>query len=106
MIEDKQEEELLQWMNQTSTGGIIFCYTPLCGTCKLATKMLQVIQPSFSQIPFFSCNVNGASKLVETYQVSSVPCLLFIQPTGRLKEKIYAFHSIPFLYEKLLQWTE
>jgi thiol-disulfide isomerase/thioredoxin len=47
-------------------------------------------------------NLNFYPELAEKFQIESVPCLLFIKD-GEMVEMIYAFNSVPFLYEKIKQ---
>jgi thioredoxin 1 len=45
-------------------------------------------------------NLNYVQEIAVLYEVESVPCLI-ITDNGTVKEKIYAFQSVPFLYETL-----
>jgi thioredoxin 1 len=89
-------EELLQGKYT----GFIYLYTPLCGTCQTASKILTVLEELIKDLPFIKSNLNYAPNLALSYSMESVPCLLVIKE-GTVLEKIYAFHSVPYLYEKL-----
>ncbi|MFQ3544787.1 thioredoxin family protein [Halobacillus rhizosphaerae] len=78
---------------------LTFIHSPFCGTCHLARKMLTTIELSYNKEVFYELNASLHPALMQDYQVESVPCLLVTQH-GKLKEKVYAFHSVPFMYEK------
>lgn len=77
-----------------------YLYTPMCGTCQLASKMLEVVTAAMPELPIGKANLNYVQEIAALYEVESVPCLL-ITEDGKLKEKVYAFHSVPYIYEKL-----
>ncbi|MCR8842812.1 thioredoxin family protein [Paenibacillus sp. SC116] len=94
---------------------LLYMYSPLCGTCHVASRMLDVVEHLLPELRFERLNVNEAPDLAQEYQVESVPCLI-IWRTIEVKQnqqdlilhnafvypqKIYAFHSIPYLYERL-----
>ncbi|MFC4411393.1 thioredoxin family protein [Chungangia koreensis] len=77
-----------------------YLYTPLCGTCQVAGKMMDVVAELVKDVPIGKANLNYLEDLAIDYEIESVPCLV-ITENGELKEKIYAFQSVPHLYEKL-----
>lgn len=96
-----QEWSIEEWENTIKSGQLcaFYLYTPMCGTCMVASKMMEVIQQTFPQIPMGKINLNYAEELAYEYQVESVPCLL-IAEDGEVHDKIYAFHSVSYLFEK------
>ena len=86
--------------NQTTKNKAIYMYTPLCGTCQLAGKMLDIAKEVLPAIQLEKVNLNYAKEMAEEYQVESVPCLILVKDS-QVEEKIYAFHSVPFLVERL-----
>lgn len=76
----------------------IYFYTPLCGTCQLANKMLEIIGKTIPELPIYKCNLNYATSIAQHYQIESVPCLSIWQ-NGIILEKIYAFHSVSQLFD-------
>ncbi|WP_251550026.1 thioredoxin family protein [Neobacillus muris] len=82
-----------------SATGVVYFYTPMCGTCQLAGKMLRVIE-ELVDIEMGKMNLNYYPDLAEQFKIESVPCLLFVN-NGELIETLYAFHSIPYLLEKI-----
>lgn len=77
-----------------------YLYTPMCGTCAVASKMMEVIEKLLPEVPIGKANINFIEELAFDYQIESVPCLL-ISNNGEIVEKVYAFQSVPYLYEKL-----
>ena len=77
-----------------------YLYTPMCGTCQVASKMLAVVEELAKDIPMGQANLNFEHAFAYDYQIESVPCLL-ISEQGKIRDKIYAFHSVPYLNEKL-----
>jgi thioredoxin-like negative regulator of GroEL len=45
-------------------------------------------------------NLNFYPEMAKQFEVESVPCLLLIKD-GDVIDQIYAFQSVPFLYEKV-----
>jgi thioredoxin-like negative regulator of GroEL len=78
----------------------LFVYTPMCGTCKLADRMLVVTHEALPTAPLFKINLNTATTIAEKWQISSVPALLIFND-GELLETHYAMQSVGFLYEVL-----
>lgn len=80
--------------------GAFYLYTPLCGTCQMASKMLEVITELLPDLNLGKADVNYIPKLAETFFIESVPCLIIFSD-HKIKDKIYAFQNVPYLYEKL-----
>ncbi|MFC3210360.1 thioredoxin family protein [Planomicrobium okeanokoites] len=91
-----------EWSKAKNTNKLAayYLYTPMCGTCQLASKMLEVVVAAMPDLPIGKANLNYVQEIASLYEVESVPCLL-ITENGKLKEKVYAFHSVPYIYEKL-----
>ncbi|GEN83285.1 thiol reductase thioredoxin [Sporosarcina luteola] len=79
---------------------VFYLYTPMCGTCLVASKMVEVIAAMKTDLPIGKADLNYVEDLAIDYEIESVPCLL-IQEGGKVVHKIYAFHSVPYLLEKL-----
>ena len=91
-----------QWqevMNQEKLAAF-YLYTPMCGTCAVATKMLTVVEELLPQVPIGKANLNYIEELAYEYEIESVPCLL-VAREGHVTEKLYAFQSVLNLYEIL-----
>ena len=77
-----------------------YLYTPMCGTCAVATKMLTVVEELLPQLPIGKANLNYIEELAYEYEIESVPCLL-VGREGNITQKVYAFQSVLNLYEIL-----
>jgi thiol-disulfide isomerase/thioredoxin len=91
--------EQLDSLLKNKQSGLLYFYTPLCGTCQVASKMLTVVE-KLIPIDIGKMNLNFYPDLAKTFMVESVPCLLFLN-SGYPAETIYAFHSVPYLLEKI-----
>lgn len=78
---------------------ILFGYTPFCGTCKLAEKMLDITAASLN-IPVTKIDLNYYENLSLYYEIKSVPVLLFVR-NGTVENISYQFESVTTLYENL-----
>lgn len=92
----QQWEQNVQQHDQTA----FFLYTPMCGTCEVSEKMLDVIEKLLPDLPLGMANINYLGDLPYELKIESVPCLI-VSDKGELTNKIYAFKSVPFLYEIL-----
>ncbi|AZS13475.1 thioredoxin family protein [Paenibacillus lutimineralis] len=100
MLQDISEEELkIRWEQAGSREAVLF-YTPLCGTCKLAERMLEIVLEAGGTIPVSKININYAPELTQDWKISSVPALIIFQ-AGFLVQKEYALHSVVDLQQWL-----
>ncbi|WP_096156754.1 MULTISPECIES: thioredoxin family protein [Bacillus] len=90
------KEKLEQEIEKSQLTAIYF-YTPMCGTCNVASKMMSVIVELFPTIHFGKSDVNYIQPLASHWQIESVPCLIVFHK-GKMLEKLYAFHSVDYLY--------
>ncbi|WP_455662240.1 thioredoxin family protein [Pradoshia sp.] len=79
---------------------VIYAYTPLCGTCQVAGKMLDVAEEMIRDVEIERIDLNYAKGIAEEYQIESVPCLILLKE-GKPVDKIYAFQSVPYIIERL-----
>ncbi len=87
-------------LNQSLT----FIHSPFCGTCHVAQKMLDTIEAVYQKTIFNECNASLNPDLMKEYKVKSVPCLL-ITSNGEVEEKIYAFESVPHMYDRVSKFV-
>lgn len=93
------KEEMEAFLKEKQTG-LLYFYTPMCGTCQVAGKMLTVIKQLLPDISVGKADLNYLPAMAERLEIESVPCLIVLNK-GKIQEKIYAFQSVPYLYEKL-----
>ncbi|WP_071393650.1 thioredoxin family protein [Bacillus tuaregi] len=97
---DEWSREKLEGFIENQGSGLIYLYTPFCGTCQVAGKMLSVAEELIPEIAVGRINLNYMSELARQWEVESVPCLVFLQE-GIMVDKLYAFQSVPFLLQKI-----
>ncbi|MCT6925172.1 MULTISPECIES: thioredoxin family protein [Bacillales] len=97
-----EEWTIEQWQQQLTNNDVVtlYLYTPICGTCAIASKMMDVVEQLLPTMPIGKMNLNYSEKLALELQVESVPCLVIARDDGTM-EKIYAFQSVLNLYEIL-----
>lgn len=98
-MEEWTKSEMETFLEEKRTGYLYF-YTPMCGTCQVAGKMLTVIDQLLPESPSGKADLNYLPEMAERFEIESVPCLIVLNK-GEVLEKIYAFQSVPYLYEKL-----
>lgn len=91
-----------QWETAVKSGDktAFYLYTPMCGTCAVASKMMNIIEQLLPEVKIGKANINFLEQIAFDFQIESVPCLL-VSDGGKVINKIYAFQSVPFLYELL-----
>jgi len=83
----------------------LFLYTPICGTCQVAKKMLTVVQELFPTLQMGMCNINYLPQQAQQWSIESVPCLLIIK-NGQIHEKIYAFKSVENVFNLVKAYSK
>jgi thioredoxin-like negative regulator of GroEL len=92
---NKKELDGLIFFNKSVTA--LYFYSPLCGTCKWASKMLDVTLEALQYKNVYKCDINLMPGVASTWQIESVPCLVIMK--GRqIVERVYAFKSAAHLY--------
>ena len=96
-----------QWEERVKDTPVAFLYlyTPLCGTCMVASKMLTILHTMKPELNIEKLDLNYAPELAKKYEIESVPCLVILAD-GELKEKVYRFESVPHLVEVIHTYTK
>lgn len=91
-----------QWQAamQNKKVAALYFYTPMCGTCEVASKMLNIVEISFPSLQIGKMDINYVQELAFKYKIESVPCLI-VAKNGEITNKVYAFESVTKLYELL-----
>lgn len=79
---------------------IVFFHTPLCGTCKLARRMLDVVEATRPGMTMFTCDANFAGGIIQTWEIRSVPALAYVDH-GRLIRVQFAFPGVSELFQEI-----
>lgn len=96
-MKEWNQNDLSAFLGKSGTG-LLYFYTPMCGTCQVAGRMLGVVG-QMVDVEIGKMNLNFYPALAVEYAIESVPCLVFIR-AGEVVETIYAFRSVPYLLEK------
>lgn len=115
-LEEWSEKDLLAWtlaptdavepeFPENAAGGhlahseprYVFFYTPLCGTCKVGERMLEVVTALNPRTPMGRCNINFSPVLARNWQIESVPCLVRWH-RGTVADKKYRFDDVQELH--------
>ncbi|GIN62112.1 thioredoxin-like protein YusE [Robertmurraya siralis] len=96
-MKDLSAQDILNLMEQEDVF-FLYLYTPLCGTCQVAGKMLEIVEKLFPNETWGKCDLNYIPNFALEWEIESVPCLLLFNGSHIMK-KVYAFHSVPYLYE-------
>jgi thioredoxin-like negative regulator of GroEL len=86
----------------------LYLETPLCGTCKMGKKMMEVaIETVLAQrgnnLQTGVCNINEMPELADQYGITSVPCLMVLS-RGMAVKKIYALQSAGNIYQTMIDF--
>jgi thioredoxin-like negative regulator of GroEL len=98
-IEERNKGEIQSALGAKETFAL-YLYTPLCGTCKVGEKMLQVVYAMNPSLPLVKSDLNFLPELAQEWEVMSVPCLAIIKE-GHLVNKVYALGSVVDLANRL-----
>lgn len=101
-MDEWSKEEINRVLNKEGVA-VLYFYTPLCGTCQVAGKMIGIVEHMIDNIPFGKADLNYVPNFAEHFSIESVPCLLVIKD-GRVHEKVYAFKSVPYLLNLIKQY--
>jgi thioredoxin-like negative regulator of GroEL len=106
-MKDMNESELLEVLAQEGRPLAVFFYTPLCGTCKAARRMLEVAEHMLpADVIIASCNVNIIPGLVNKFRISSVPALMVVNAERtQVPEIYYAMISVERVLEYIRSVT-
>lgn len=100
-MREVSEQEVLSFIDEMELGkpfGVLM-YTPLCGTCKAAIRMLQVVEAMLPDAEILQLNMNFSPRIVARYQVRSIPGLLLFDGNRRVEPlQVYEMRSVEHLF--------
>jgi len=79
---------------------LLFLFTPFCGTCRFAERMLSIVEHLHGDKRFVKSDVQYVPELVRRWKISSVPCLVFVKD-GEAERTMFAFHSVDHLHAEI-----
>ncbi|WP_284639869.1 thioredoxin family protein [Paenibacillus silviterrae] len=75
----------------------VLFYTLMCGTCKVANRMLEIVQAMDPTQDIGRCNINFSPKMTQEWKIESVPCIVKVQ-RGQPPVKRYRMQAVDELY--------
>jgi thioredoxin-like negative regulator of GroEL len=96
-LQEITEQQLLQHALRGNEKEAVLIYTPLCGTCRLAERMLEIAEAADPSVPMYKLNINFAPVLRDTWKIASIPCLVLIKDGVPVRFE-YAMRSVDYLY--------
>ncbi|GGD97975.1 thioredoxin family protein [Paenibacillus nasutitermitis] len=96
-IEELREDELIRRLKGRAGPDAVLFHTVFCGTCKLAERMLDIVQTAGTAVPIHKVNINYAPGLRDEWKISSVPCLVLLNG-GKPVRFEYTMRSVDYLY--------
>jgi thioredoxin-like negative regulator of GroEL len=116
-LRDADEQAVFDILKHSTEPVVVFLHSPFCGTCHLAERMLDIALEAIKAAPsgnaggnasihaapaVYRCNVNVSPRLVQTWEVESVPCLIAAR-CDEVVERMYAFRSVDDVYDFLMR---
>ncbi|HTG69812.1 MAG TPA: thioredoxin family protein [Candidatus Udaeobacter sp.] len=99
-IQEIQEADWLK-LNRIGNGNDALLFSsPFCGTCKVAERMLEIVDAAQVPVTMYKMNINYSAKLRESWKISSVPCLVLLKNGEPIRFE-YAMRSVDYLYNLL-----
>ncbi|NDI35525.1 thioredoxin family protein [Chengkuizengella sediminis] len=98
-MEEISEKRFINILNEQREFAL-FIYTPMCGTCKLSERMLNITVQMNINKTIYKSNINYLPHVTNTYEITSVPCLLLFK-NRILFKKEYSMNSVDHLYQIL-----
>ncbi|MFC4735846.1 thioredoxin family protein [Bacillus daqingensis] len=71
-----------------------YFYTPVCGTCKLAERFVDIAEQLPGTEKVSRLDINEHPDLAQKWQITSVPCLMKVID-GQPEDRMYAFRDVP-----------
>ncbi|MHA0855281.1 thioredoxin family protein [Paenibacillus sp. CMAA1364] len=104
-MRDLQELEVRDLLHRKDKPVVLFLYTPLCGTCTAAKRMLTVVEHLIPEDTITAINVNMMPLFAQEYKIRSVPAIMLMDaghdglPTiiyrmGSVEELLDAIRSV------------
>ncbi|MEK3735403.1 thioredoxin family protein [Paenibacillus sp. FSL M8-0334] len=95
-VTERELLERIEWQerlagrdSEAASPLIVFLYTPLCGTCSAARRMLEVVEQLLPDAAVLEADVNFMPNVVDKYRVRSVPGLMAV--SGRLEQPQFLY---------------
>lgn len=81
--------------------GLIFIHTPLCGTCKVARRMLGIISEIKPSLTIYEVDANFVSQKLHEWKIRSIPALLYMDKPQDTITIQYAMSDVTTLLNRV-----
>ena len=89
-MKELNEVQLQEVLSQKGNPLAVFFFTPLCGTCNAARRMLEIAEYMLPpEVVIVTANVNRMPNVVQDYRISSVPALLVYSADREEEPRVY-----------------
>lgn len=103
-MRESTEKELFGWIEAGERQIIVFGHSPFCGTCRVARRMLEVVEQMNPDIDIYALDLNFSPRFIQKYKVSSTPSVSVFEPGMRGEPRTaYAMQSVPYLLDFIEQ---
>ncbi|MEK3703118.1 thioredoxin family protein [Paenibacillus sp. FSL R7-0198] len=79
----------------------VFIYTPLCGTCAAARRMLEVVEHMLPEGILSEMNIHDIPELVQQFKISSVPAVMLFDGQQDVPKMVYRMSSVEHLLSEI-----
>ncbi|WP_408869071.1 thioredoxin family protein [Brochothrix campestris] len=79
----------------------VLFYTPMCGSCHVVERQLDIIAETVPELTLVKMNLNYLPKIVQTYQIQSVPSVYRFDTNGVVK-RLTVIDNVTELYRELI----
>ncbi|WP_336758681.1 thioredoxin family protein [Paenibacillus sp. USHLN196] len=79
----------------------VYIYTPLCGTCAAARRMLEVVEHMLPEGILSEMNIHDIPELVQQFRISSVPAVMLFDGQQDVPKMVYRMSSVEHLLSEI-----
>ncbi|AOZ91115.1 thioredoxin family protein [Paenibacillus crassostreae] len=88
-MRELNEQDVRIELDGRGISNAIYLYTPLCGTCNAARRMLEVAEYLLPEDAISAANVNIMPQIAQDFQIRSVPALLLLSSDSKATPSVH-----------------
>ena len=105
MLEEWSQQQIMDYHAHAQSTRAVFMYSPLCGTCKVAERMIQLILQMDDHIHIVKNNMLYSPQLVQDWKIKSIPAIVIVG-NQQVKHIRYHMQSVDELLIYLREYTK
>jgi hypothetical protein len=105
MLEEWSQDHILGTHSYTQSTFAVFAYSPLCGTCTLARRMIELALQIDEQICIVKNNMLYSPQLTQKWQIKSIPAIIIVEKQQVIHIR-YHMQSVDELLIYLRKYTK